>query len=671
MRFFNRDISWLGFNYRVLLEARKKTLPLYERIQFLSIYSSNLDEFFRVRYPVYTSLKKVKGETQDTAQEIQRLIKEQLPIFGSTLHNDILPKLNEEGIHLYYGEDLAKEHNSFVVDYFYHKVLSFLQPIVLGDGKRLESLENNALYFLVSLKGEKQGKLGLVNIPTSHLSRFVSLPSVNGKHYIAFLDDVIRHNLSKLFPTYSVNSCHAIKLTRSADVDLEDEWSDMFEEQVLSMIAKREKGAPTRLLYEKGMPVADIKLIKDYFGLKKSSMIEGGRYHNLKDLSKLPNPKGSSLRFESQPPYDNKRFSKYDSVFDVLDNADEMLHLPYHSYNHVLRFFNEAAIDPRVEEVSVTLYRVAANSFITNALISAAKNGKKVTAFVELKARFDEENNLNWAKKMKQAGVCIVYSIPGMKVHVKVALVKRKIGLQAKYYSLLSTGNFNEGTARFYTDHILFTCNKKITTDANLLFAYLQARKSPANYPELRFNRLLVAGFNFVDKLYELVDKAKASVSKGKRAKIIIKLNNLEEQNIINKLYEASKAGVVVQLIVRGICCLIPGVEGMSENISVRRIVGRYLEHSRVFVFEYDDEIEVYAGSADLMNRNIYRRIEVVFPVYEERLKKELIDILLFQLKDNTQATELLPSGESQEVVKESEVLDAQKATYTYVGSIV
>ncbi|MEZ5017224.1 MAG: polyphosphate kinase 1 [Flavipsychrobacter sp.] len=670
MRFFNRDISWLEFNFRVLQEAKKKEVPLYERIQFLSIFSSNLDEFFRVRYTVYNRLKKIKGAVKEEAKQIQGIVNEQLPIFGAILNDDILPSLYDQGIRLYYNEDLDPAHQAFVANYFYTHVLTFLQPIVVFSRVEQTLLNDNALYFFVSLKKEDEQRYGIVNIPTLHLGRFVPLPNLDDKSQFIFIDDVVRTNITKLFPAYMVEGCYAIKLTRNADVDIEDEWSDLFEEQVLTMIRKREKGAPTRLLYEKGMDDNSVAFLKKYFQLNKGGLIEGGRYHNLKDLSSLPNPVGNSLRFKQQFPVGNSKINSYSSVFEAISHSDEMLHLPYHSYNHVLRFFNEAAIAPEVEEISVTLYRVASNSFITNALISAARNGKKVTAFVELKARFDEENNLNWAKKMKAAGVRIIYSIPGIKVHVKLALVKRREGLNAKYYSLLSTGNFNENTARFYTDHILLTSNKGVTKDVDMLFAYLSARKPPKDYPHIVFSDLIVAGFNLVDKLSELIEREIVNKKLGKSAGVTIKVNNLEEREMIALLYKASGAGVTINLIVRGICCLVPGVEGLSENITVRRIVGRYLEHSRVFVFENNGEKEVFVGSADLMNRNIYRRIEVVFPIYNERLKKEVVDIVNLQLADNIQATILQQDGRSLPVENNNEVIDSQIATYKYVSNI-
>jgi polyphosphate kinase len=398
-------------------------------------------------------------------------------------------------------------------------------------------------------------------------------------------------------------------------------------------------------------------------------MVEGGRYHNLKDFGSLPNPSKGKLTHTNWPSIAHPGFDVHRSIFQSIAGQEKLLHLPYHSYNYILRFFNEAAIDPDVKEIYVTLYRVAADSHIVNALISAARNGKKVTVFVELKARFDEANNLKWSKKMKAAGIKIINSIPGLKVHAKVALVRRIENKELKNYSFMATGNFNEATGRFYTDHVLFTSHKEMGIELEWLFDYLQSRKQPAEYMKIPFEHLLVSQFNMIRRFEKLIDREIKNAKKGRPAGIIIKLNNLQERNMIEKLYEASRAGVKVQLLTRSICSLAPGIKGQSENITVTRIVDRYLEHARVFVFHNNGEPLYFMGSADWMNRNLHSRIEVIFPVYDKKFGEEINHILQLQLNDNTKAVLVTVALDNPRVVNDKEPVSAQQAIYEYVRS--
>ncbi len=674
-RFFNRDLSWLGFNERVLLEAKNPRVPLYERFRFLSIFSSNLDEFFRVRYPGLLALNRRSSASEapsrniNLLKEIQDKVDQLQNEFGEILTGDLLPALRGYDLHLFYREDLPKEHEAYISDLFYSNVLTFLQPVILT-GKNETALQNNALYFALQLTGPDGAQhYGLLNIPTGYLNRFVLIAGDGGLQNIVFLDDVIRDNIGKAFPGYEVNGCYSIKMTRSADISLVDEWGEL-EEQIRQMIRAREGGAPTRLLYEGGMPADMQQFIMQHLGLDEHELIEGSRYHNLKDLADLPDPRNELPRYRPQPPLEHPQLASFDSIVEAARAGDLLLHLPYQSYNYILRFFNEAAIDPSVMAITVTLYRVATDSYIANALISAAKNGKDVTVFVELKARFDEANNLNWAKRMKAAGVRIVYSIPGMKVHAKMALIKRKHGWKAEYLGLLSTGNFNESTARFYTDHLLLTTHPGITREMDLLFSYLLSRNQPEDYHFMRFDNLMVARFNMMDRLKSLIRREIAHKQAGKDARITLKLNNLQEKELIRTLYEASNAGVEIDLIIRGICTLMPGVAGMSERITVRRIVDRYLEHGRVYIFHNDGDPEVFMGSSDLMDRNLHRRIEVLFPLYSPELKKEMMDLVALQLQDNTQAVLPDPSGGMQQLVPgpDEPPVRVQEAVYQYIA---
>lgn len=657
--FFDRDLSWLLFNYRVLQEAQAEDVPVYERVKFLSIYSSNLDEFFRVRMPVLLATKDIElpGETaqnqaEDLIQQVQSTINKQQQEFGATLINSIIPELEKHRIFFNYGKAIAPEFREHTKDYFFTRLLSFIQPVFLK-GNADFMMENNCIYFSLALKKkdkeEAPVEYAVVNIPSNHVSRFVAVSASNG-HQLFFIDDIIRDNLDIIFPKHDVLECRSIKITRNAELNIIDEFSPDIAELLQKEIENRDFGVPTRFLYEEGMPQSMLNYLQEYCALSTKELFAGGRYHNLKDLAALPNPVGKQLEYAAWPAQDHPHLKNADSVFNKIDQSDQLIHLPFQSYDYILRFFNEAAIDPATDEIFVTLYRIASDSFIANALISAAKNGKKVTVFVELKARFDEANNIRWAKKMKAAGVRIIYSIPGLKVHAKIALVHKKSGLTHKYYGLLATGNFNESTARFYCDQVLMTNDKAITRELNLLFAYLQSREQPSAYNFIQFEHLLVAQFNLQQRFEALIDREIEHARQGKKARIIIKLNNLQERRMIEKLYEASCAGVKIDLIIRSICCLVPDIKDLSENIRIIRIVDRYLEHSRIFYFENNGEEELYMGSADWMNRNLHSRIEVCFPINNPEVKEQMKLVLTFQLRDNRKAIQLLPDYKTEPV---------------------
>jgi polyphosphate kinase len=682
--FLNRDLSWLSFNYRVLMEAADKTVPLYNRISFLSIFSSNLDEFYRVRMPsifAFTSIesKKISIEEEypkDLVQQVQATIHNHLEEFGSILSGQIIPELAANHIFLYYNQPIRNEHKETVREYFLSKVLSFLQPVILRKENQTEVfLENNALYFIVNLESPEQpGKhvYALLNIPSSNLPRFVELPMLGDDHYILFLDDVIRENLGEVFAGYSVHGAWSLKLTRDAEMSIEDEFIGDIAEKIEKQLEKRDVGHATRLLYNQTIPEAVKDFVQDYFMLRKEELVEGGRYHNLKDFSSLPNPKKGELTYKNWQPVLHPGFDNNRSVFQCISENEKLLHLPYHTYNYILRFFNEAAIDPKVKEIYIALYRVAANSHIVNALISAAKNGKKVTVFVELKARFDEANNLRWSKKMKAAGIKIINSIPGLKVHAKVALVRRMENKELINYSFLATGNFNEATGRFYTDHVFFTANKDFGQELEWLFEYLQSRKQPGEYMKIPFRHLLVSQFNMVKRFEKLIEREIKNAKKGRPASIIIKLNNLQEKNMVELLYKAARAGVKIDLIVRSVCGFAPGIVGQSENVTVTRIVDRYLEHPRVFVFHNNGEPLYFMGSADWMNRNLHSRIEVVFPLYDKVLCEEIKQILTLQLRDNSKAVHLKSTMENRRIqpLYGDPVIAAQESIYNYVKGL-
>lgn len=528
---------------------------------------------------------------------------------------------------------------------------------------------------------EQPGKhaYALLNIPSGNLPRFSELSMLGDDHYLVFLDDVIRENMQEVFPGFIIHGIYSIKLTRDAEMNIEDEFIGDIAEKIEKQLEKREAGHATRLLFDNTMPAEIREFVQKYLQLRNEEMVEGARYHNLKDFGSLPNPVKGKLSQASWPPLPHPGFDNHHSVFYSIAESEKLLHLPYHSYNYILRFFNEAAIDPYVKEIYVALYRVAANSHIVNALISAAKNGKKITVFVELKARFDEANNLKWSKKMKAAGIKIINSIPGLKVHAKVALIKRlenlpdrQAGNQWQNYSFMATGNFNEATGRFYTDHVFFTASREFGLELEWLFEYLQSRKQPADYMKIPFRHLLVSQFNMVRQFEKLIDLEIKNAGKGRPAGIIIKLNNLQERFMVEKLYEASRAGVKVQLLVRSICSLAAGIAGQSENITVHRIVDRYLEHARIFVFHNGGEPKYFMGSADWMNRNLHSRIEVVFPVYDAKLCNEINQVLQLQLQDTRKAVLITSDLENKriEATGGQSSFAAQEAIYQYVKGL-
>jgi polyphosphate kinase len=673
MTYFDRDISWLSFNERVLLEAADETVPLMERIRFLSIYSSNLDEFFRVRMPEILALKQIAStDKAQTEKAVLSMIAGQLNRFGQVFTQSILPQLDAQNIHLYYREPIAESHRQATQEYFFSKVLSFLQPVIPSVvGSRQLFIENGALYMAVLLQTpDGQATTAIINIPSPPLPRFMALPTIDGKQYLIFLDDIIREHLPAIFPNHTIQGCYAFKINRDAEMNLHEEYTGDFLAEIEKQVAVRNLGAATRFLYDADMPESLLQFLQQYLALKAEELVQGGRYHNLKDLSSLPLGHLPALNYTSLPNITPAIFTGYRSIFSLIKESDRLLHLPYNSYNPVLRFFNEAAMDAQVTEIYLTIYRVASTSHIISALMSAARNGKKVTVFVELKARFDEENNVNMAKLMKAAGVRIVYSIPGLKVHAKAALVKRQEGLGWQYYGLLSTGNFNEGTARFYTDEVLMTAHPGITADMGLLFAYLQNRQPATNYQYIQFKHLLVAQFNLQQRFIQLIEREMDHARAGQPASIIIKMNNLQEQVLIDQLYKASQAGVKIQLIVRSICCLVPGIPGQSDNIRITRLVDRFLEHSRIFLFGNNGAEELYMGSADWMNRNIYRRIEVCFPVYDAALAEEVKHLLHLQLSDNTKAVQVKEPLANEPVATDGEKVNAQLAAYHYVQQL-
>ncbi len=663
--FFDRDLSWLSFNERVLTEASNAAVPLIERIRFLSIYSSNLDEFYRVRMPALMALDKQNNPLKDTVavngiyEKAAATINRQQQLFGSILTQQLIPQLQQNNIHLVYNEALPETIKQSTTNYFFTTIVAYIEVVFINREKNFFP-ENNRLYIAVDVEQNNRQETALVNIPSHILQRFYCT-NANGIDYVVFIDDIIKANLSSIFPKHSIHGAYSIKITRDAELDLQDEYEGDIAEKMEKQLTKRDFGLATRFLYPPNLPAGILRQLVQAFKLYNANTIQGGNYHNLKDLSSFPSS-NTSLQYPKQTAIEMALNNT--SLFDEILQKDILISPPYQSYNTILRFFNEAAINEDVEEIYTTMYRVASDSRIVNALISAAKNGKKVTVFVELKARFDEANNIKWAKHMKAAGVKTINNIPNLKVHAKVALVKKKAGNRTVYLGLLATGNLNETTAKFYTDHILLTSHKQMLRELELVFLFLCQRKKVNDSNRVAFQHLLVAQFNLQQKFISLIDNEIVNAKNGLASGITIKLNNLEEEVLINKLYEASQAGVKVQLIVRGICRIIPGTNGMSDNITVRRIVDRYLEHGRVFIFCNNNSELFFLGSSDWMNRNIYRRVEVCFPLYDEGLKQLVKNIINLQLQDNMAAVIIDENMNNVAVLNDLEKVRSQQAIY-------
>ena len=675
---YNRDLSWLGFNFRVLQEAADDQVPLYERIKFLSIFSSNLDEFFRVRYPSVFAFSKLNPKTQmkasvgfndDIPEKMQDEINRQLKIFGSILVDQLIPGLKANGINFYYKSEIRPEHHKEIRELFLSNVLSFIQPLFLeGNISQKFIPQNNHLYLVVTLKGSDHVTIrtAVINIPSTRLPRFFVLTPLDNEEYVIFIDDIIRENLVCLFPGSEIMGVYSIKFNRDAELNLDDEYSDDLLNKIEKQLRKREYGPPSRFLFEDGMPRNVQLFLASVFDLQFEEMFAGGRYHHLSDLVSFPSF-DKNLKYPKRKPIAVTDGMNCGDIFDLLDKQDMLLHFPYQSYNPVLSFFNQAAIDMEVTDIFITLYRVAADSHIVNALISAAKNGKNVTVFIELKARFDEANNIRWSREMKDAGIKMIYSLPHIKVHSKIALIKKGSGSETVSYAVLSTGNFNEVTAQFYTDHLLMTTDPSIIEELVQLFKFLQKEDKDGGKGKLKFDKLLVSQFNMNERFEKLIEAEIQKAQLGNEAQIRVKVNNLEEPNMISLLYKASQAGVKVLLCIRGICCLMPGIEGLSENITIKRLVDRYLEHSRLFIFGAGDSAEVIMGSADWMTRNLYHRIEVCVAIKNITLKKELIDYFEMQWADTDKAVQLSLSLETSDVESNSDKINAQQAIYEYL----
>lgn len=671
--FIHRDISWLSFNYRVLQEAKDVAVPLLERLKFLAIYSNNLDEFFRVRVASHRNLLKVGRKTRqaidydpkDILKQILKIVNHQQEEFSQIFEKQIVPQLEKHQIYIKRRLNLGRRQGAFVEQYFNENMLPYVQPVLLVKGKIRPFLNNASLYLMVHLedKEDRSIQYAIVKVPSDHLPRFIQLPSLNGKRELIMLDDIVRHCLSMMFPGYNIVDTYSIKLTRDAELYIDDEYSGDLLAKIKNSLTKRHVGPPSRFVYDREMPKHLLQFLIDTFHLKKEDLLVEGRYHNNFDFFKFPDFGLTDLKNKPLPPLEYKALEDRKDFFAALRRQDHLVAPPYHSYQPVIRFFEEAALDPKVTHIKITQYRVAQRSRIMNALTDAVQAGKQVFAFIEVKARFDEEANLEWGERLEAAGVKVAYSLPGLKVHSKMALIRREEENGPQLYTYLSTGNFHEETAKVYSDFGLFTINPQLTGEVAKLFTFLETNAEP----NTRFKHLLVGQFYLREKIYKLIDREIKHAKKGLPCGITLKLNSIQDEKMILKLYEAGSKGVPIRLIVRGICSLVPGVPSISDNISGISIVDRYLEHSRVLVFHNLGKPEVYLSSADLMTRNLSWRVETAFPIYDSRIRQQLLDIIELQWNDNQKARILnLEQSNTYRTSEDSIPLQSQPEIYYY-----
>jgi len=654
--YINREISWLSFNERVLQEAADKTTPLIERIKFLGIFSNNRDEFYRVRVATVRRLSKLGrkavslyGEDpKELLPKLQRKVIEQQNRFEE-IYQEILKELAENKIFMINERQLNANQISYIKNYFHSDVMPALFPIMVDEAKGFPYMKDKSGYLfvkLISITEKKKNKFALIEIPSKIINRFVVLPTEDEKKYIILLDDVIRYCVNEIFEVFGFRSVESynIKLTRDAELDIDNDVSKSMLEKISKGIKDRKKGLPVRFVYDAAMPNDMLSFIMKKLGMdKKDNAIPGGRYHNFKDFINFPTLGEKKLIYKHQPPQEHGLLQNTNkTIIDTIFQRDILLHYPYHTFNHIINLLREASIDPRVESIKITLYRVADSSKIANALINAIKNGKKVVVLVELQARFDEENNIYWANKLQEEGAQVIYGVTGLKVHSKLFLITSRIKGKEVKVAHIGTGNFNEKTARIYTDFSLLTANKLITDEVNRVFDFYVD-----NFKVGQFKHLAVAPFYMRKTFTSLINKEIANAKAGKKSGIILKMNSLVDREMIVKLYEASNAGVPVKLIVRGACSLVTGIDGYSKNIIAYSIVDKYLEHARVFIFHNSGDEKIYLTSADWMSRNLDSRSEVAVPIYDKEIRKQIKDIINIQLSGNTKVRILDPFQEN------------------------
>lgn len=645
--YIDREKSWLTFNARVLQEANDENVPLLDRFRFLGIFSNNLDEFFRVRYAAIRRMslesndsEKILGVSADQLlKEITEIVIEQQSESLRIL-SEIEKKLEKENIYIINENQVTKEQEVFIHDYFIQKVSPALVTIMLNDLEEFPLLKDTSGYLAIKLVMKsvflsEEIKYAIIEIPNT-INRFVVLPSNSDKQYVILLDDVIRLNLNSIFNIfdYETISAHMIKITRDAQLEFDSDLSKSLMEKISNSVKERRVGEPVRFVYDQAIGIDTLEFfLKGMNILSSDSIIPGGRYHNRRDYMSFPNLGRYDLLYRENLPLPVSGLSLEGSILERIKKKDYLLYAPYQSFSYIIKFLREAALDPKVASIKITLYRLAKNSQIVSSLINAAKNGKKVTVQIELQARFDEESNISYSEQMQTEGIELIFGVKGLKVHSKICVIERVEQGRVKRYGFISTGNFNENSAKVYTDVTLFTSKNEILKDAAKIFDFFDV-----NYRVHRYKHLIVSPHYTRSRFNKLIEREILNALSGKEAYIKLKMNSLSDFKMVDKLYEASNAGVKIQLIIRGICCLIPGVKGLSENIEAISIVDNYLEHSRIYIFGNNGDSEVFISSADFMTRNLDARVEVTCPIYDPEIKQELIDTFEIGWKANVKA---------------------------------
>jgi polyphosphate kinase len=672
-RYINRELSWLQFNARVLQEAADPSVPLLERLRFVGIFSNNLDEFFKVRYATVKRISEAGKSGRKAlgvyrADELLEMITKEVIVQQTkslAILEEVYKKLEDENIYvLKENEIIYSEHKEFVQQFFLETVSPALMAIVLNDDTPMPRLKDSAAYLAIKMQiSDTENQYALLEIPRS-VSRFVVLPKVNEKDCIIILDNLIRYNLDSIFDIFKYQNieAHMIKITLDAELDIESDLGISFLEKLSKSVKNRIDGDPVRFIYDKNIASDTLEYLMDKMKIESNdSVIPGGRYHFRRDYMDFPNMGRKDLLYVKEKPLAIIGLSLNDNLFEKIAQKDFLQYTPYHTFSYIIKFLREAAIDPKVKTIKITIYRLAKISHITSSLINAAKNGKDVVVQIELQARFDEASNMEYAQKLQDEGVKLIFGVKGLKVHSKVCLVERLEDKKLKLYGFISTGNFNNTTAKVYTDYTLFTSNQDVLKDLRKVFNFLKT-----NYIVNKYKHLLVSPHYAKNGFIKLIDQQIEKALDGKPAEIKLKLNSITSYKMVDKLYEASKAGVKIQMIVRGICCLIPGVKGLSENIEAISIVDKYLEHPRMMIFGTCGEEKVFISSSDWMTRNLDNRVEVTCPIYDNDIKNELIDTFSICWNDNVKARVFSKNQDNQYRITTNNPFRSQVKTYEY-----